>query len=395
LSTTNKKVGNATDPQTPPMNPPQSSFDPWTPSPDIHNKPEPESSRKSKTTRAMGIARAMDAAKRLNRVMGLAPPEPFVTPPDMPINLKQEFAAGLLEYGLDNRMKSMGLSVLSQVADIQERLPEIIEENESTVEAAWTGSQYIKEKRMAGTSPVSLSEVQSTPSKDAKRSTGEGADDAGPSISAASAGMSDAEFESLMDESPQGLDNADQQAFASSPPQMPAQGHDREATASGSSDTHDLDGATLLDGSQPYDSPAFTSFREQMDAFKEKHVPAHSHDSGQLSSDILIGAPKQALEYGTTPGDTSGSGNPFGPARKPLFPSPRVEAQSWDEGKDKGKGKQPMIPAQATTPPPGVAFFETLFRQPPPAQAPRIAVQAPSPTESPTPKKASRKRTRK
>jgi hypothetical protein len=314
----------------------------------------------------MGIARAMDAAKRLNRVMGLAPPEPFVTPPDMPKNLEQEFAAGLLEYGLDNRMKSMGLSVLSQAADMQERLPEIIEENESTVEAEWTGSQ-----------------------------SGEGADDSGLSMFAASAGMSDVEFEALVDESTQGLDNACQQAFASSPPQMPAQGHEPEATASGSLDTHDLDGATLLDGSQPYDSLAFTSFREQMDAFKEKHVPAHSHGSGQLNSGVLIGAPKQALEYGTTPGDTSSYGNAFGPARKPLFPSPRVEAQSWDEGKDKGKGKQPMLLAQATTPPSGVAFFETLFRQPPPAQAPRIAVQAPSPTESPTPKKSSRKRTRK
>jgi hypothetical protein len=364
LSTTNKKMGNATDPQTPAMNPPQSGFDPWTPSPDIHNKPEPESSRKSKTTRAIGIARAMDAAKRLNRVMGLAPPEPFVTPPDMPKNLEQEFAAGLVEYGLDNRMKSMGLSVLSQAADMQERLPEIMEENESPVEAEWTPSP-----------------------------SGEGADDSGPSISAASAGMSDVEFGALMDESPQGHDNADQQAFASSPPRMPAQGHDPEATASGSSDTHDLEGATLLDGSRPYDSPSFTSFREQMNAFEVKHVPAHSQDSGQLSSDILIGAPNQALKYGTTPGDTSGCGNAFGPARKPLLPSPRVEAQSWDEGK--GKGKQPMLPAQATTPPPGVAFFETLFRQPPPAEAPRIAVQAPSPTESPTPKKPSRKRTRK
>ncbi|KAI4950123.1 hypothetical protein J4E91_004779 [Alternaria rosae] len=106
---------------------PRSGFDDWTsPEPDVHNKPEPGPSklRKSKTTRAIGLARATDAAKRLHRVMGIAPPEPFVMPPEIPEHLGEEFVAGLEEYGLDNKTQNMGLDVLSQAAGIQERLPD-------------------------------------------------------------------------------------------------------------------------------------------------------------------------------------------------------------------------------------------------------------------------------
>ncbi|KAI4660988.1 uncharacterized protein J4E79_005556 [Alternaria viburni] len=130
LSTTDKeKVGNEIGPQTPVVNPapPRSGFDDWTsPEPDVHNKPEPgpSQSRKSKTTRALGLARATDAAKRLHRVLGIAPPEPFVMPPDMPEGLKEEFEAGLEEYGLDKKMQNMGLDVLSQAAGMQKPLPD-------------------------------------------------------------------------------------------------------------------------------------------------------------------------------------------------------------------------------------------------------------------------------
>jgi len=130
LNTTDKKkAGIETGPQKPVVNPPppRSGFDDWTsPEPDVHNKPEPgpSQSRKSKTTRALGLARATDVAKRLHRVLGIAPPEPFVMPPDMPEGLEEEFVAGLEEYGLDKKMQNLGLNLLSQAAGMQKPLPD-------------------------------------------------------------------------------------------------------------------------------------------------------------------------------------------------------------------------------------------------------------------------------
>ncbi|OAG20883.1 hypothetical protein CC77DRAFT_922390, partial [Alternaria alternata] len=98
-----------------------------------------------------GITRAIEAGKRLKRFVGTAEPVPFVTPPAMPKVLKQEFVVGMKEYGLDHRVQSMGLDVLSQAASMQERLPEIREEHEGPVKATWTSTQ--SGQQASGSSP--------------------------------------------------------------------------------------------------------------------------------------------------------------------------------------------------------------------------------------------------
>jgi hypothetical protein len=147
LTATDKTVASGTTPSTPAMDPlryVRSDFEAWTPSPNVYNKPQPETPEKSKTTRAIGIARAIDAGKRVQRIMGVSEPVPFVTPPAMPKDLEQEFVAGMEEYGLNKRMQNMGLDALSQAASMQERMPEIKEENESPIRAALTPPSLVK-----------------------------------------------------------------------------------------------------------------------------------------------------------------------------------------------------------------------------------------------------------
>ena len=100
---------------------------------------------------AAALTRAIEAGKRLKRFVGTAEPVPFVTPPAMPKVLKQEFVVGMKEYGLDHRVQSMGLDVLSQAASMQERLPEIREEHEGPVKATWTSTQ--SGQQASGSSP--------------------------------------------------------------------------------------------------------------------------------------------------------------------------------------------------------------------------------------------------
>jgi hypothetical protein len=123
-------------------------FEPCTPFPNyqrnfpnIHDNQQPETHEKSRTIRGIGITRAIEAGKRLKRFVGTAEPVPFVTPPAMPKVLEQEFVVGMKEYGLDHRVQSMGLDVLSQATSMQERLPEIREEHEGPVKATWTSTQ--------------------------------------------------------------------------------------------------------------------------------------------------------------------------------------------------------------------------------------------------------------
>jgi hypothetical protein len=123
-------------------------FEPCTPLPNyqrnfpnIHDNHQPETPEKSRTIRGIGITRAIEAGKRLKRFVGTAEPVPFVTPPAMPKVLEQEFVVGMKEYGLDHRVQSMGLNVLSQAASMQERLPEIREEHEGPVKATWASPQ--------------------------------------------------------------------------------------------------------------------------------------------------------------------------------------------------------------------------------------------------------------
>jgi hypothetical protein len=155
----------------------------------MHNKPEPAPARKSTTTRVIGMARAIDAAKKLHRVLSISEPEPFVTPPAMSKDLEQEFAAGLEEYGLDTRMPVMGLDVLSHVAGMQERLPEIVEESKRQIEVETTRAQSVQEKGAFGMLPVRSSDAQSELSEGAKDLAGEGQEDGQSPARAASAGM--------------------------------------------------------------------------------------------------------------------------------------------------------------------------------------------------------------
>jgi hypothetical protein len=353
-----------------------SDLEPWTLSPNIRDQQKHEPSGKpSKTTRTVGIARAIEAGKRLQRVMGVAEPVPFVTPPAVPENLEQEFVAGMKEYGLENKMHNMALDVLSQVAGMQERLPEIEEENESPVKAAWTPPKSDQEEGASDDPLDCLADVQSTPSKGPKKPVGNGIDDQQPPALAPSSRMSHVELETTMNDSMLSLHKAGQQAFASSPPHMTSQGP--EAV------TMPYDGFRPMNAS--YHAPSFAAFKKEMDAYSEQHMPAHSQGSQMGKGGISISKSKQKANHGIISGSSSGYGPMSSSASKPLFPSPRIGPMSWSEGK--GASHQPVAPAQLTpaaTSSPREAFFDNLFRQPPTTSAPGIAVQGPSPTKLPS-----------
>jgi hypothetical protein len=103
---------------------------------------------------------------------------------------------------------------------------------------------------------------------------------------------------------------------------------------------------------------------------------------------ILTSDSKLRPDSDITSGNTSSCRSAFRTVSKPLFPSPHVGVQSWNENKI--ASQQPVAPVQLTpaaTSSPGNVFFENLFRQPPTTSIPRIAVQTPSPTKLPLSKK--------
>jgi hypothetical protein len=76
---------------------------------DVHNKAAGSTPRFSTSAALKGLAHAIQAAKRLQQVVGDKEPTPFVTPPDMPKHLVDEFMEGLEEYGLDIGLEDLGL----------------------------------------------------------------------------------------------------------------------------------------------------------------------------------------------------------------------------------------------------------------------------------------------
>ncbi|CAN9162568.1 unnamed protein product [Alternaria alternata] len=269
--------------------------------PNIHDNHQPDTPEKSRTIRGIGITRAIEAGKRLKRFVGTAEPVPFVTPPAILKDLEQEFVVGMKEYGLDHRVQSMGLDVLSQAASIQERLPEIREEHEGYMDfnSVWPTSFWL---------------------------------------------------------------------FTTS--------HDVSGPAANSMSSN---------GSQPvrasYDTPSLAAFKKQMDAFEEQHVPAYSNANPNVGSDdIEASGSRHAYNYNTR--SESLSSHKGISHIKPLFPSPRVGAQSWDESKDISQQRMiPRQPAPAARSSQDNVFLENLFRQPPTFSVPYIVVQSPSPTK--------------
>ncbi|KAL1801457.1 hypothetical protein ACET3X_001799 [Alternaria dauci] len=356
----------------------RSDFEPWTPSPsyqkklpNVHIKRQPETSEKSRSTRGIGIARAIEVRKRLQRVMGVTEPVPFVTPPAMPEDLEQEFVSGMKEYGLDNRMHNMKLDVLSQAASMQERLPEIKEEHESPVRDTWTFTQSGQE--VTPCNPlVELSALDSPSSKDSKKPIGDGTDDPQPPALGQSSRMSGTEFEAPMSEPMPGF-----YKVGSSPLRM--------TSPSPAVNPISSDGFRPVHAS--YDTPSFAAFRKQMEAFEEQHMPAYSNAVPNMGSeDIQTSHLRHAHNY-ITRSDSVSSFRSVSRI-KPLFPSPRVGTQSWDESK--GVSQQHVSEVQPNTAPMSSqdnTFFENLFCQPPASSVPRIAVQAPSPTKLPSSKK--------
>ncbi|KAH8730956.1 hypothetical protein GQ44DRAFT_768117 [Phaeosphaeriaceae sp. PMI808] len=91
---------------------------------------------------------SFSSSKMLQQVLAIQPPEPFVSPPQMPAKFEQNFIAGLQEYGMDIQMQvSNPLGAFSRAAGMQSMgsmggggsygsvLHDIAEENEHRVAA--------------------------------------------------------------------------------------------------------------------------------------------------------------------------------------------------------------------------------------------------------------------
>lgn len=78
------------------------------PPPDLHGKLNAETPRFSVGDAVGGISRAFGASKRLQQMLGLQDPEPFVRPPEVPRGLEEKFKEGLKEYGWNRGVWRVG-----------------------------------------------------------------------------------------------------------------------------------------------------------------------------------------------------------------------------------------------------------------------------------------------
>ncbi|KAH7383323.1 hypothetical protein BKA66DRAFT_417838 [Pyrenochaeta sp. MPI-SDFR-AT-0127] len=121
---------------------------PESPLPDLHRaKLQGGTPRYSRTDTLKSFSRAFSASKRLQQMMGLQDPVPFVTPPLMPKGLEQAFLDNLQEFGLDYEGIWMGNGVTHELMTgaggmhsklEKSKLPDIIEEAESPTKTTFS-----------------------------------------------------------------------------------------------------------------------------------------------------------------------------------------------------------------------------------------------------------------
>ncbi|KAF1363329.1 hypothetical protein EJ07DRAFT_174046 [Lizonia empirigonia] len=104
---------------------------------DIHSKLQAETQLRSKTNTMDSVVRAFSSSKTLHQVLGLRKPEPFVTPPEIPHNIRDRFEAGLQQYeglfaaGAFASRATAGVQAARPLQKGKAELADILEEKES------------------------------------------------------------------------------------------------------------------------------------------------------------------------------------------------------------------------------------------------------------------------
>jgi hypothetical protein len=109
---------------------------------DLHSKRLAETPRYSRTKAMSNFQSAFGASRKLQQLVGITEPEPYVRPPPVPQDLEQRFFESLREYGLDREPletlsgAASGKPMMSAAAQFgKTQLENIVEEKESPVRA--------------------------------------------------------------------------------------------------------------------------------------------------------------------------------------------------------------------------------------------------------------------
>ncbi|KZM23743.1 uncharacterized protein EKO05_0005673 [Ascochyta rabiei] len=110
---------------------------PGSPPADMHSKVQAETPRHSRTNTMNNVVRAFSSSKTLHHVLGMRESKPFVTPPEVPRHLREQFEAGLQRYeqlfaaGVFAEIKTEGVQAIRSLQKSKAGLADILEEKES------------------------------------------------------------------------------------------------------------------------------------------------------------------------------------------------------------------------------------------------------------------------
>lgn len=356
-----------------------------------------ETPRYSRTEALKSFSRTFSASKKLQQMMGLQDPEPFVTPPSMPKDLELVFIDGLQEHGMDCRGHDVGfgpeLGIRSEVTGKRKRpeksrLPDITEEMESPSETTFTNAGVVgmpSSGGLGGTTPVWPSRAQAAAAQCTLRpfasyESGNGNDNDSEDVTLGYNGpLAEGGFDSSITLAESQSSRPGSPTIASRPCLPPNPGR---ATVSAIDDSFACD----LNYSGEYDcigvwyrSTQRSTSLSALTRSSLDNTSIKAREDGQNNYSQLLSS-----GYGNTMQRSA-----FTPVV--LFPSPRLEHQSWGHV-EKNADFTPIgfVPDGQTSIAPLTAqdeLREGLLDRAYTSHVPQIQVQSPSPKKMPMSKK--------
>ena len=350
----------------------------------------------SRTEAMKSFRVACCVSKKIQQVMGMRDPEPFVRPPEMSEELEKLFVLGLKEYGLDyrdiKRCYKRGLETLSEATGPQGRtkvvrnksmLPDIKEEKENPVRIAYTSTATVQaDSCLAMKPPVHASGQQpvadmcnhfTKTNRIDERLSSENSESTckRPLVTSPSKQCTI---------SHKGDNGADVKKFSALSSFSLAQMSNVQA---GSAQVQTF--ARALDcGNEHRRNGAGYSTSQQPTSSFDLQPPNHDRDSTGISEAAYNHTQTGPAEYHRTSQETD-------LAPRSLFPSPRVQEQSRGVVQPKADFKLPTSSHGTNVPNMSskdqTHFLEDLSDQSSTPKVPKITVQSPSPTKKPESKK--------